>query len=274
MNPGGEREKLSWTASTSAPDSSREEGAVGVRALRLEDLNVAFQPIVDLGKGEVFGHEALVRCRKPEYSDPRTLVELAVKEDAFGRLGRMIRDLAFTRCGDVPLFVNLHPAELVARWVVRPDDPIGFHSQPVYLEIPESATFTHFDLCTSVLKELCVRTGARLVIDDFAAAYSVDKLVQLAPAVVKLDIAVTRDIQKHPLQQAVASELVTLCKQIGARASGEGVETVEELKCLQNLGVELAQGFLFARPAARPPIPSWPTGTRPVPFLPTSKKGH
>jgi EAL domain-containing protein (putative c-di-GMP-specific phosphodiesterase class I) len=235
-----------------------EEGAEGVRALRLEQIGVAFQPIVKLSTGKVFGQEALVRCKRPEYADPRALFEHAVAEDACGRLGRMIREVAFTSCGDVPLFVNLHPAELAARWLVRPDDPIGFHSQPVYLEIPESATYSHFDLCTSILKELCVRTGALLAVDDVGASYSsVERLVQLEPAVVKLDITVTRDIDKNPLQQAVARDMVSLCKDLSALVVAEGIENVRELAMLKELGVTLGQGYLLARPAFPPPVPVW-----------------
>ena len=51
----------------------------------------------------------------------------------------------------------MHPEELSLRWLVRPDDPIFFHEREVYLEITESAAFTHYDLCMSVLKDVCAR---------------------------------------------------------------------------------------------------------------------
>ena len=65
------------------------------------------------------------------------------------------------------MFVNIHPHELSSRWLVRPDDPLAFHSREVYLEITESAAFTYFELCMDVLKEVCRRTGAHLVVDDY-----------------------------------------------------------------------------------------------------------
>jgi len=275
MNAGGEeKDGLSWTASRGSRELEHEAGAQGVRALRLEDIAVVFQPIVDVATGRLFGQEALVRCRRPEYEQPAVLFDHAAQEDACGRLGRMIRDVAFTTCGDVALFVNLHPSELSARWLVRPDDPIGFHSQAVYLEIPDAAIFTHFELCTSLLKELCVRTGALLVVDDFGGGYTnIDRIVQLEPAVVKLDIALTRNIQSNPLHQAVARDLVSLCKDLGARVVAEGVETLDELRCVRDLGVDLAQGFLFARPAAPPPVPSWPIERQPTKGRPPPSKG-
>jgi len=124
--------KFSWTA-----DERLEGGdpAQGVRGLTDAEIGVAFQPIVDIATGRLFAQEALVRCKRAEYADPPVLFEHAVKEGACGRLGRRIRDVAFDTCGDVALFVNLHPEELSDRWLVRPDDPIGFHRRLVYIEI-------------------------------------------------------------------------------------------------------------------------------------------
>jgi EAL domain-containing protein (putative c-di-GMP-specific phosphodiesterase class I) len=250
------RGKLSWTLS-GIPAVT--EPLKGVHALNAEDIGVVFQPIVDIATGSVLAHEALVRCARPEYAPPPVLFEHAVKEEACGRLGRIIRDVAFSTCGDVSLFVNLHPAELSARWLVRPDDPIGFQIRPVYLEITESATFTHYDLCRSVLKELCTRTGALLVVDDFGAGYSnLERLAQLEPAVVKLDIAMIQDIHCQPRKQIVTRHMVNLCRELGARVVAEGIEKLDELKCVRDLGVDLAQGYLLARPARTPPIPEWP----------------
>jgi EAL domain-containing protein (putative c-di-GMP-specific phosphodiesterase class I) len=231
----------------------------GVQALNAADIEVVFQPIVDITTGKALAHEALVRCSRPEYASPPVLFEHAVEEEACGRLGRTIREVAFSTCGDVALFVNLHPAELASRWLVRPDDPIGFQEQPVYLEITESATFTHYDLCRNVLAELCSRTGALLVVDDFGAGYSnLDRLARLEPAVVKLDIALIHDIHEQKRKQIVTRHVVRLCEELGARVVAEGVEKLDELKCVRDLGVSLVQGYLFARPATPPPAHTWP----------------
>jgi EAL domain-containing protein (putative c-di-GMP-specific phosphodiesterase class I) len=236
-----------------------EVTASGVGALVVGDLGVVFQPIVEVATGRVFAHEALVRCKKPEYVSPPVLFEHAVAEGACGRLGRLIRDVAFGTSGDVPLFINVHPEELTARWLVRTDDPICFHQQPVFIEVTESATFTHFDLCINVLKELCARSSAKLVIDDFGAGYSnLERLVLLEPAVVKLDLAITRGVHENKRRQIVVRHMVNLCRELGATVVAEGVETVDELRCVRDLGVDYAQGYLLARPAAPPPVPDWP----------------
>lgn len=249
-------DKLSWTHGGVDAASA---GVAGVRTLAVSEIGVVFQPIVNVHTGETFAHEALVRCKRPEYLAPPTLFEHAVEESATGRLGRLIRDVAFGTCGDIPLFVNLHPDELSSRWLVRPDDPMCLHGPQVFLEITESAAFTHFDLCRSVITELCRRTGALLVVDDFGAGYSnLQRLVELEPAIVKLDLALTRDIHRLPRMQTVVRHIVNLCSELGAPVVAEGVEVVDELSCVRDLGVRYAQGYLLARPGAPPPKPVWP----------------
>lgn len=265
------KEKLSWTGARVADDGSAAEQ--GVKGLTARDIGVVFQPIVDTATGRTFAHEALVRCRRPEYAAPPVLFEHAVREDACGWVGRLIRDVAFDTSGDVALFVNLHPEELNSHWLVRPDDPIGFHSSQVFLEITEAAAFTHFDLCLNVLKELCRRTGARLVVDDFGAGHSnLQRVVDLEPAVVKLDLALTRDVHLLPRKQAVVRHMVNLCKELGATVVAEGVEVLDELKCVHDLGVTYAQGYLLARPAAPPPPIAWPKSMPATPVPPPRER--
>ncbi len=248
------KNKLSWTMNDEVPGEGQ-----GVRRLTTADLGVVFQPIVDMVTGRTFAHEALARPKRPEYPNPMVLFEAAEKEEACGRLGRLIRQVAFSTCGSVTLFVNLHPQELSSHWLVQPDDPIGFHDQPVYLEVTESAAFTHFELCLRVLKDLCRRTGAALVVDDFGAGYSnLERVADLAPAIVKLDLALTRDIHRHKPRQIVVKHVVNMCNELGAKVVAEGVETLDELKCVRDLGVNYAQGYLLARPAAPPPGHDWP----------------
>jgi EAL domain-containing protein (putative c-di-GMP-specific phosphodiesterase class I) len=250
------RGKLSWTLTEGIPGA---EPPGGVRALTSEQISVVFQPIVEVATGQAMAMEALVRCKDPRYPNPPALFEAAVQEEACGRLGRLIRDVAFATCGPRALFVNLHPQELASRWLVKPDDPIGFHDHAVYLEITETVAFTHFDLCMGVLKELCRRTGAHLVVDDFGAGYSnLERVADLAPDVVKLDLALTRGIERHKAKQVVVRHMVQMCKELGALVVGEGVETLDELKCLRDLGAEYVQGYLLARPAAPPPAHVWP----------------
>jgi EAL domain-containing protein (putative c-di-GMP-specific phosphodiesterase class I) len=237
-----------------APDQPKP-----IRGIDASDLNVVFQPIVEIATGRLFAQEALVRCKIPMFESPVALFERAVTEQACGRLGRAIRDVAFARCPGVPLFVNVHPNELSARWLVRPDDPVFFHDSDVYLEITESAAFSHFELCHGVLKEVCSRAGAFLVVDDFGAGYSnLKRIIDLQPKVVKLDRTLIARLDRDRRQQTLVRYMVDLCGELGAKVVAEGIETLDELKASRDCGAQYGQGYLLARPAYPAPPAEWP----------------
>jgi EAL domain-containing protein (putative c-di-GMP-specific phosphodiesterase class I) len=230
------------------------------------DLSVVFQPIVRLDSEKLFAYEALVRCVSPKLT-PMELFERAAKEHSTGRLGRIIREIAVPMCGGMPLFVNLHPSELEEGWLVRPDDPIASHDHDIYLEITESAPLTHFDLCLSVLREVCSRTGAHLVVDDFGAGYSnLKHISDLEPKVVKLDRTLVDGLDRKPRQRKLVSATVRLCHELGALVVAEGIETTDEYLAVCDSGADFGQGYLFARPAFPLPPVVWPrpgSGKRP-----------
>jgi EAL domain-containing protein (putative c-di-GMP-specific phosphodiesterase class I) len=236
------------------PEKSGPHASRTVRSLTEDDLTVVFQPIIDMSTRCIFAHEVLVRCTVEEFASPTTLFERAVQEDACGRLGRNIRKVAFASAPKgLPMFVNLHPHELVSRWLVRPDDPIYFHDGPVFLEITESAAIEYFDLCSSVLKEACWRSGAGLAVDDFGAGHAnITRVLDLAPGVVKLDRALIQGLDQNHRKQIIVTHLVAMCHSLGASVVVEGIETLEELKAVADTGARYAQGFVFGRPSMIP----------------------
>jgi EAL domain-containing protein (putative c-di-GMP-specific phosphodiesterase class I) len=225
------------------------------RLIQASDLSVVFQPIVRTSTGDVYAYEALVRCAVPDYQSPTRLFERAVRERCVGRLGRAIRSVAVPLCTGVPVFFNVHPVELSDRWLVRPDDPIYSHDEPIFLEITESVPLEHFALCHSMLREIRSRGDARLVVDDLGAGYSNLKYIaDLEPAVVKLDRELVADIDRHPRVQRLVYWLVQLCEDLGAEVVAEGVETASELSCVRDQGVQLVQGYHLARPGFPLPL--------------------
>jgi len=256
-------DRLNWTG-----DPAKVEAAGPVRSLTANDINMVFQPIVEVATGALFAYEALVRCKLPQFAAPQILLAAAESEKACGHLGRIIRQQTFECCPHAALFVNVHPEELSQRWIVRPDDPIYFHEREVYLEITESAAFTHFDLCMSVLKELCARAGVHLVVDDYGSGHSnLARVLDLNPKIVKLDGALTHGIDRDRRRQIIVRHMVALCTELGARVVAECVETLGELQAVADAGVHLVQGYLLARPAFPPPPVNFPLARKapPVP---------
>jgi EAL domain-containing protein (putative c-di-GMP-specific phosphodiesterase class I) len=241
-------------------DATRSYAAMS-DALGPADLDVVFQPIVDLRTRRLFALEALVRCRALGLTSPPQLFEHAVKHAYTGRLGRIIREITVKRCPGIPIFTNVHPSELAQRWLVRPDDPIFSHDSDVYIEITEAVPLSHYEHCVSVLRELRSRGRVHLVIDDLGAGFSnLKRIVDLQPAVVKLDIELVRGIDLEPRQRALVRSIVSMCREQGAHVVAEGIETVAELGAVIDTGVQYGQGFLLARPAFPVPPVSWPPG--------------
>lgn len=252
-----DREELAPNLESTQPP---EPGSV--RAISEADLSVVFQPLVDLTDGATYAHEALVRCKVPEFASPPALFARAVSERACGSLGRKIRNIAFGSCRGERAFVNIHPAELSSHWIVEDEDPIYSHDGDVYLEVTESAAFEYYDLCVEVLDDVCKRSGARLVVDDFGAGYSnLMRVLDLRPEVVKLDITLARRLDSDRRKQTLVRHLVNLCIDLGARVVVEGIETIDELKAAQDCGVHYGQGNLLAAPNFPLPGIEWPLST-------------
>jgi EAL domain-containing protein (putative c-di-GMP-specific phosphodiesterase class I) len=258
LAPPGAPASNSLSGAPSAANPSNGSESAFFEHVKPEDLSAVFQPILSMETGELFAYEALVRCRIPNFTPP-VLFEQAENMQATGRLGRMIREIAVPLCSGTPLFVNLHPTELECGWIVRPDDPIFSHDDDIYLEITESAPMTHFELCVSVLREVCGRAGVHLVIDDLGAGYSNLNLISdLEPRVVKLDRKLVQDLHRKPRQQKVVAMVVRLCEELGATVVAEGIETRDEFLAVSDCGATYGQGYLFARPSYPLPEIHWP----------------
>lgn len=222
------------------------------RVIAARKLRVAFQPIVDMKRNNVFAYEALARCDSSDFRSPIELFRAAVEENMVGRLGREVRRLALDGCPGQTLFLNVHPAEFAEPWLVRPDDPIFCHDAAVYLEITESVPLSHYGLCNSILREIRSK-GVSLVVDDLGAGYSNLKYISdLAPEVVKLDRSLVAGLNSDTRLMTLVRCIVQLCTDLGAQVVAEGIETEAELGAIRDAGVRFAQGFYFGRPSYPP----------------------
>jgi EAL domain-containing protein (putative c-di-GMP-specific phosphodiesterase class I) len=263
-----ERPRESGVRPSEAPTSRRSAGPFaalrsdpppGAEGLGAKDIDVVFQPIVSVITRRLFAYEALTRCRWPSLSNPETLFRRASEESCCGRLGRLVRAASVQRAAGVPLFVNVHPDELSARWLVRPDDPVFFHDHDVYVEITESAAFTHYEFCVSVLKEIQSRAGIFLAVDDLGAGHSnLKRVLDLEPRIVKLDRALITGLDQSARQQILVRHVVRLCVELGADVVAEGIETYDELSAVVDSGAHYAQGYLLGRPSYPLPPGHWP----------------
>ena len=222
-----------------------------------DGVTVVYQPICELRTGRVVGYEALSRFPGREHRAVQDWFAVARQVglgDALeARSVGLALDCALPHAAY--LAVNLSPRALLAGAVRALLDRDLAH---VVVEVTEES-----DLGT---EELAAATGwlrdrgARIAMDDTGEGFAgLRRLVQLHPDVVKLDRALVSEVHLHPDKAALVEALVAFCRRTGADLCAEGVETVEELRALQELHVEHCQGWLAGRPAAAPspPLPAF-----------------
>lgn len=229
-----------------------------VGCIPLPDLSCVYQPIVDLSTGKVFAYEMLARCKTPGLTNPEVLFKRAASERFCGSLGRALRGIGSQGCRGIPIFLNVHPAELSDRYVIQPDDPMYRHDDDVYVEVTESVPFTYYELCNSVLREIRDRGAVHLVVDDLGAGYSnLKRIADLKPSVVKLDRMLITNLDQNDRQQILVRAVVRMCVDLGARVVAEGLETWEEIRAVRDCGCHYGQGYALGRPSPTPKKNAW-----------------
>lgn len=124
----------------------------------------------------------------------------------------------------------------------------GLPPNRVVLEITEHDAVEDYASLADILADIR-RDGVRLAVGDAGAGYaSFRHILQLKPDLIKLDMALTRDIDTDISRRSLAISLVRFAREIGSKLIAEGVETQGELDTLADLGVEMAQGFFLHRP--------------------------
>ncbi len=217
----------------------------------IDNLRVAYQPIVAARSQRVFGHEALLRVAAPAAPQPPVVFEAALR---LGRLrelsARLRRGVADTRPSgeDLCLFVNLHPQELMDDDLYAADGPLSARAASTFLEITEQASVDRIPDLRARLQALR-RLGFRIALDDMGAGYAgFGSFAAVDPELVKIDGRLVSGIDSDSLKRTLVSSLVRLCAELGVISVAEGVETAAERDVLVDLGCDYLQGFLFGRP--------------------------
>jgi len=223
-------------------------------------FSFAFQPIVDAPATRVHSYEALIRGAGGE-SAYSVLKQLSRDDlplfDAQARLVavRLAAKLGLT----TRLNLNCVPASLVIREPSETIDAIvgsGLALAQIVVEVTEEHAIVDvqsFQVAVSVYRE----AGVKIAIDDFGAGHSgLNLLADFQPDIVKLDLALVRGIDGHGPRQAIVRAIVQCCGDLGIDVIAEGVESAAEYRFLRRLGIELFQGYLFAKPTFErfPPI--------------------
>lgn len=135
----------------------------------------------------------------------------------------------------------------------------GFPTSRLIFEITENEELVDKEYLKSIIQEYR-RQGFKTAIDDFGAGYAgLNLLAEFQPDIIKLDMALVRAVDTDPVRQAIIREILGVCEALSIEVIAEGVETEAELALLHGLGIDLFQGYLFARPGFEClPEVNWP----------------
>ncbi|HEX6712803.1 MAG TPA: EAL domain-containing protein [Thermoleophilaceae bacterium] len=227
-------------------------------AIGTDQLRVVYQPVVALDTGRRVGLEALLRWEHPGLGPVSPLEFIPVAEDTglILPIGEWVLKQACATLAriedDVSIGVNLSPRQLMQQ-----DLPTivgaallesGVEPRRLVLELTESILVEesgHVGVTLADLKEI----GVRLALDDFGTGYSALAYLKRFPFdIVKVDRSFVRGLGQDAGDSAIVGAVLGMARALGMEVVAEGIETEEQLACLRELGVELGQGFYFARP--------------------------
>jgi len=167
-------------------------------------------------------------------------------------VGRAVRKKAPEPMDSAPppalLFVNLHATDLADETLGSPTSALTAIAPRVVLEITERAALPDAKDVRAAVARLREK-GFRIAIDDLGAGYAgLATFATLEPEFVKLDMSLVRNIHSSSVKQKLVRSMTTLCSDMGIAVVAEGIELAEERDVIVELGCELLQGYLFARP--------------------------
>ncbi len=234
------------------------------RALRDDELELVYQPEVDLRTGHIGAVEALVRWRRPnrQVVPPDEFIPLAESSGTISALTKRVVETALTQAtkwtsarwdqAALPVWVNVSAAELsdcrLGEWISDLVASAGLPRGQLGIEVTETAPIADLEEAVATLQRLHA-AGIRIALDDFGTGYSsLVHLRSLPVDVVKVDRSFVTDIDRSPADAAIVTAIVEMAHAMQRIVVAEGVEDSAQQRALDRLGCDLGQGYLYASP--------------------------
>lgn len=238
---------------------SREEFNIMIKE---EQLQYYYQPIISAKKGNIFGYEALMRSTMPTLKSPTDILELAKQE---GKL-KDIEILTFFKAMEgfrknihdniidknSKIFINSIASQMIPSEKLEEFEQLYKpYLSNLVLEVTEGEKIN--EPYHNLKQECLQRWGAELALDDYGSGYNSEKmLLNIIPKYIKIDMDIIRRIDKDNDKQKIVENIISYAHERDMMVVAEGVETIEELKQVIKLDVDLLQGFLLAKPQQTP----------------------
>ena len=235
-----------------------------LHAVSRHELRLLYQPVVELRTGHLAGVEALLRWEHPTLGllAPDGFIQVAEESGLVVEMGQWVLAAAAEQMGAwrqrwpalsaVSMGINVAARQLVdprfPGYVARARELAGAGA-PLCLEVTETELLASATAAQAVLANLR-SDGVRVALDDLGTGYaSLAYVAGLEADVLKVDRTFTAGLGQHATHAAVVAAVVSLGHSLGHTVVAEGVETAEQARLLDELGCDLAQGYLCGRPA-------------------------
>lgn len=220
-------------------------------------FTMAFQPIVDTSKQSIFAYEALVRG--PNGESAQSVLGQVTEQNryAFDQQCRVKAITLAAKLGmaDTGAFLSINfmpgavysPAACI-RKTLETAKLVNFPLDRLIFELTEDDRIADVAHLNGIVREYH-KHGFRIAVDDFGAGYAgLSLLASFTPDILKLDMALTRDIHKRPQAIKLLQHLVQIARSFGCLLVAEGIENEEEYAIIRSAGISLVQGYYFAKP--------------------------
>ncbi|WZL73037.1 EAL domain-containing protein [Clostridiaceae bacterium 35-E11] len=231
-------------------------------AINNEELYLVYQPIVDVSTGKIMGTEALLRWHHKTYGNvsPLTLIQIAERNGLIIEIGKWVLKEACTQNkqwqdqGYAPIIVSVNVSALqfeqtdFVEMVQQVLQETGMHPSYLELEITETNAMTSVEEKLKKIKQL-KEMGVCVAIDDFGTGYSSLAYFTRFPIdTLKIDRSFIQDMLNDENAKTIVATIIKMAQAIKIKTTAEGVETIEQLKHLQDRGCDKIQGYLISKP--------------------------
>ncbi len=235
------------------------------QALEQDELTIYYQPKVDLKTGKILGMEALVRWQHPRFGmlPPNEFISVAEHTGLIEQIDQWVIRAACQQIrfwqeagyGTISVAVNLSPVELrnhdLADQIIALLDELRVPASALEIEITETVVRHNVDHVVGILDKLS-KAGLSIAVDDFGTgSSSLSYLKRFPLSKVKIDRSFISDFVQGSSDAAIASAIIAMSHSLGLRVVAEGVETEEQLRFLQDLHCDEAQGYLVGKPVPK-----------------------
>ncbi|NCF18843.1 MAG: EAL domain-containing protein [Haliea sp.] len=237
-------------------------------AMRNHELELRYQPQVDIKSGAVVSMEALVRWKHPERGmvSPIEFIPVAERTGQIIELGEWVMQEAARHClywdslglNDFRVCINISPLQFnqsnLPAWIAEFIEQSGLPAQRLELELTESAIMNDAETNIAKLAELKA-IGLDLAVDDFGTGYSSLSYLKRFPIdTLKIDQSFVADLDSAD-GAAIVDAIIALAKTLNLRVIAEGIEDTRQLSYLVKKECDLLQGYYFARPIYPEDVP-------------------